>query len=69
MEELLQDVLEEVKEVCRALHEYEGYKPKKGKAYEEGWNDAIEQVSIELLGRKSEDEVELMKTTLGLDNE
>ena len=59
--ELLEQVAEEIKETGEALVRYEGYADKRGTDYGDGWNDAVDQFILELLGRKQEDSVEKLQ--------
>lgn len=58
--ELLEKIAEEIKDAGKALYEYDGYKDKRGSDYDDGWNDAIDQIVLELLGRKGQDGAKLL---------
>ncbi|MCY4730486.1 hypothetical protein KY092_07935 [Natronomonas gomsonensis] len=60
-EELLEEVAEEIRDTGEALIGYEGYADKRGAEYGDGWNDAIDQFVLELLGTKGEDSVEKLE--------
>jgi hypothetical protein len=63
-EELLESVAEEILSTGETLIRYEGYADKRGTDYGDGWNHAIDQFVLSLLGRKSEDSVEKIKEAI-----
>lgn len=58
--QLLREIADEIYETIDAYLEYEGYEDKKSQEYRDGWNDALHAISVDLLGRKSEDSVKIL---------
>lgn len=62
--ELLEKVEEEILDVAQSLIRYNGHADKKGSEYADGWQDAIDQITLELLGRKEQDGAQLLEQTI-----
>lgn len=58
--QILEQVVEQISDTGESLLEYDGYKAKKDSSYDEGFNDAIQMMMLELLGRKNEDSAQLL---------
>ena len=59
----------ELKRTVNNLLRYNGWADKRGQDYGDGWTDALDQISTSLLGRESEDSIELLSETLGLEQD
>lgn len=52
--ELINKISEEIKKTGKDLVRYEGYADKRSSDYGDGWNNAIDQFVLSLLGRKEQ---------------
>jgi hypothetical protein len=58
--ELLREITDHIEETIQAHLDYEGYKDKESSEYERGYKDALHDLGTDLLGRKSEDAVQIL---------
>lgn len=57
---IFEKIEKEILETSENLIKYNGYADRKGSDYADGWTDAIEQITLELLGRKEQDGAQLL---------
>jgi len=57
---IFENLEKEIIETGKTLLEYEGYKDAESINYNRGWNEAVEQFVLELLGRKEQDGAQLL---------
>jgi len=62
--ELLEKVEQEILKTSENLIRYNGHPDRKGTDYADGWTDAIDQITLELLGRKNQDGAQLLEQAI-----